>query len=55
MRTSPASQFSQFGSTEYVKLLKKIGVGNYWNEIENTINRSNGYAMKYYDYLKSGF
>ncbi len=36
----------------YVKLLKKIGVGDYWNEIENRINRSNEYVMKYYDYLK---
>lgn len=40
---------------QYAKLLRKIGVGNYWNEIEKTINRSNGYVMKYYDYLKSGF
>lgn len=38
---------------QYAKLLKKIGLGEYWNEIENRINRSNEYVMKYYDYLKS--
>jgi hypothetical protein len=38
---------------EYAKLLKKIGFEAYWNEIENGINRSNGYVMKYYNYLKS--
>jgi hypothetical protein len=37
---------------QYAKLLKKIGIGQYWNEIENRINRSNEYVMKYYDYLK---
>jgi hypothetical protein len=37
---------------QYAKLLKKIGIGEYWSEIENRINRSNEYVMKYYDYLK---
>lgn len=37
---------------QYAKLLKKVGVGNYWNEIEQRINKSNGYVMKYYKYLK---
>ncbi len=37
---------------QYAKLLKKIGVGDYWNEIESSINRSNEYVMKYYEYLK---
>ena len=37
---------------QYAKLLKKIGVGDYWGEIENSINRSNAYVMKYYEYLK---
>ena len=37
---------------QYVKLLKKIGVHEYWKEIETRINRSNEYVMKYYDYLK---
>lgn len=37
---------------QYAKLLKKIGIGDYWNEVEARINRSNGYVMKYYDYLK---
>lgn len=38
---------------QYAKLLKKIGVGVYWIEIENRINRSNEYVMKYFDYLKN--
>ena len=37
---------------QYAKLLKKIGIGDYWSEIEKRINRSNGYVMKYHDYLK---
>lgn len=37
---------------QYAKLLKKIGVEDYWPEIEERINRSNGYVMKYYEYLK---
>ncbi|MDQ2746060.1 MAG: hypothetical protein M3T96_02230 [Acidobacteriota bacterium] len=36
---------------QYAKLLKKIGIGNYQNELENRINRSNKYVMKYYEYL----
>lgn len=38
---------------QYAKLLKKIGVQDYWSEIENRIDRSNQYAMKYYEYLKN--
>jgi hypothetical protein len=37
---------------QYAKLLKKIGVDAYWEEVENRINRPNKYVMKYYDYLK---
>jgi hypothetical protein len=37
---------------QYAKLLKKIGVGSSWQEIENQINRSNKYVMRYYHYLK---
>ena len=37
---------------QYAKLLKKIGLGNYWNEIESGIDKSNGYVMKYIEYLK---
>jgi hypothetical protein len=37
---------------QYAKLLKKIGIGEYWDEVEARINRSNEYVMKYYDYLK---
>lgn len=38
---------------QYAKLLKKIGVKDYWPEIEKRIDRSNQYAMKYYEYLNN--
>jgi hypothetical protein len=37
---------------QYAKLLKKVGIGDYWNEVETRINRSNAYVMRYYGYLK---
>jgi hypothetical protein len=37
---------------QYARLLKKIGIGDYWDAVESGINRSNEYVMKYYDYLK---
>ena len=37
---------------QYARLLKKIGVKDHWPEIENRIDRSNRYVMKYYKYLK---
>jgi len=37
---------------QYAKLLKKIGVCEYWNEIESRTDRSNAYVMKYYEYLR---
>lgn len=36
---------------QYSKLLKKIGLGNHRDEIEERIDRSNPYVMKYYLYL----
>ena len=36
---------------QYAKLLKKIGVSDYWIEIENRIDKSNVYVMRYYKYL----
>jgi hypothetical protein len=38
---------------QYVRLLKKVGAGNHWDEIERQINRSNDYVMRYYRYLKN--
>jgi len=38
---------------EYAKLLKKIGVGDYWDEIERKIDHSNLYVMRWYVYLKA--
>jgi len=37
---------------EYAKLLKKIGVGEYRDEIEQKIDRSNPYVMRWYKYLQ---
>jgi len=37
---------------QYAKLLKRIGVGQYWDEIESRINHSNEYVMRYFNYLK---
>jgi hypothetical protein len=37
---------------QYAKLLKRIGVGPYWDEIESRIDQSNQYVMRYYKYLK---
>lgn len=36
---------------EYAKLLRKIGVGTHWHEVEAKIDRSNRYVMRYYDYI----
>jgi hypothetical protein len=36
---------------EYAKLLRKVGIGNRWSEIEEKVDRSNHYVMKYYGYL----
>jgi hypothetical protein len=37
---------------QYAKLLKKVGVGEHWGEVESKIDRSNEYVMRYYSYLK---
>jgi len=37
---------------QYARLLKKIGVMDYWPEIEDRIDRSDEDVMKYYEYLK---
>jgi hypothetical protein len=36
---------------EYAKLLKKIGLGSYREEVEERVNRSNQYVMRYFQYL----
>jgi hypothetical protein len=38
---------------EQARLLKKIGVGDYWGEIENGIDRSKQHILRFYHYLKS--
>ena len=37
---------------QYAKLLKKIGIGEYWAEVERRVDHSNKYVMRYYNYLK---
>jgi hypothetical protein len=36
---------------QYAKLLKKVGLENYREILENGVNRSNNYVMKYFNYL----
>jgi hypothetical protein len=38
---------------QYAKLLRKVGVGGHWVEIEGGIDKSNKYVMRYYNYLKA--
>jgi hypothetical protein len=37
---------------EYVKLLRKIGVGEYWPLLEREVPRDNPYAMRFYKSLR---
>jgi hypothetical protein len=36
---------------QYAKLLKKVGLENYREILENGVNRSNNHVMKYFNYL----
>jgi hypothetical protein len=36
---------------EYAKLLRKVGIGDNWDEIEKKLDRSNPYVMHYYRYF----
>jgi hypothetical protein len=38
---------------EYAKLLRKVGIGSCWPQIEQNIDRGNPYVMRYYNYLKN--
>jgi hypothetical protein len=37
---------------EYAKLLRKLGIGHWWPDIERRIDRNNRYAMRYFTYLQ---
>jgi hypothetical protein len=37
---------------EYAKLLRKIGMGNWWETVEARIARDNEYVMHYYEYFR---
>ena len=38
---------------EYVKLLRKVGVGEHWPRLDREIPRDNPYAMRYYKSLRA--
>ncbi len=37
---------------QYAKLLRHIGLGNWWPEVERRVDRENPYAMRYFEYLR---
>jgi hypothetical protein len=37
---------------EYAKLLRKIGVGRWWSGLDERVDRSNRFVMRYYNYFK---
>lgn len=37
---------------EYAKLLRKVGLGDWWLSIEERANRNNPYVMRYYNYFR---
>jgi len=37
---------------EYAKLLRKVGLGNWWSFIEEQANRDNPYVLRYYKYFQ---
>jgi hypothetical protein len=37
---------------EYAKLLRHIGLGHWWPELERRVDRKNPYAMRYFEYLR---
>jgi len=38
---------------QYAKLLRLIGLGNWWPFIEHGVKRDNPYVMRYYEYLRA--
>ena len=39
--------------TEYAKLLRTLGVGEFWPQLEREIPRDNPYAMRFYKSLRA--
>jgi hypothetical protein len=37
---------------EYAKLLRKVGLGDWWPVIEEQVNRNNPYVMRHYEYFQ---
>jgi hypothetical protein len=38
---------------EYAKLLRKLGVEDFWKQIDEGAPRNNKYAMRYYEYFRA--
>lgn len=38
---------------DYARLLKKVGIGDWWPVIEKKVNRNNPHVMRFYHYFKS--
>lgn len=38
---------------EYAKLLRQVGIGDFWPIIEEQVNRDNPHVLRYYQYFKS--
>lgn len=36
---------------DYAKLLRKVGVGNWWSGVDERVDRSNPYVMRFYRYF----
>jgi hypothetical protein len=37
---------------EYARLLRKVGIGRWWDGVEERVDRGNRYVMRYYDYFR---
>jgi len=39
-------------SSEYVKLLRNVGIGQWWSGLNEHVDHSNPHVMRFYNYLK---
>jgi hypothetical protein len=37
---------------EYVKLVRKVGIGQWWSGLDERVDHSNPYVMRFYNYLR---
>ena len=38
---------------DYARLLKRVGIGDWWPAIEKQVNRNNPHVLRFYNYFKS--